>query len=105
MSERGVIVETERSDVAEHVVRALWRVRGEARGIEDADEVIATCAVLRREPVVVRAAKLERNGDRLLQRRRRADGDEVVHLSNGAGQLGRRDDPSDPPAGDGERLA
>ena len=52
--ERDVIVESERSDVAKHVVRALRRVWAEARGIERTHEAIAPRAVVGREPLVER---------------------------------------------------
>ena len=103
--ELSVVVEAERRDVAEDVVRAFGQPRREARDLEAAHEDVASRAVLRAELVVIRAPERETGGDRLLQRRRRADGDEVVHLTNAAAERRRRDDPSDAPTGDRERLA
>ena len=48
LRECDVIIETERADVAEHVIRALRGVRAEPRRIEDPHEVIATGTVVDR---------------------------------------------------------
>ena len=53
VGELGVIVETERADVAEHVVRTLGSVRGEARRVEAADQHIAARSILDREAIVI----------------------------------------------------
>src|SRR5207245_4117313 len=95
--EESVVLETERTDVAENVVRAIRRVRSEAGRGKRAHEDIAAGAVIEREALVIRTAEREGRGDRLLARRRRADGQEVVHLANAGGELGRGEDPGGAP--------
>src|SRR2546425_2492175 len=76
--EEGVVLESERADIAEHVVRAVWCVRGEAGRGKGAHEEVAARAVLDRQLLVIGTAECERGGDGLLEWRRRADRHEVV---------------------------
>src|SRR2546425_8327794 len=64
--EQRVVVESERADVAEHVVRALRSVRSEARRFESAHQHVAARAVFARESQVIRTAQGERSRDRFL---------------------------------------
>src|SRR6266404_4945439 len=75
VGECDVVIETERANIAEDVIRTLWSVRAQASGIEDAHQMVPPSAVLGREPFVIVAAHLERDSDSLLQQCGRADGD------------------------------
>src|SRR5437867_8278598 len=68
--EDGVVLESERADIAEHVVRAVGCVRGEPRRGKGAHEEVAARAVLDRQLLVIGTAECERGGDGLLERRR-----------------------------------
>src|SRR2546428_6053377 len=55
--EEGVVIESEGTDVAEHVVRALRRIRSEARGLQRAHQDIAAGAVVDLMPLRTRLAQ------------------------------------------------
>jgi hypothetical protein len=89
----------ERADVGHDVVRAVRLVAGEAVALEDFEQHVAQPLILRREVEVVLIGQAERDRACLLERRRRADRQEIVHLANRAGQRRRRDGPAHTPAG------
>src|SRR2546427_13019453 len=94
--EESVVLETERTDVAENVVRAIRRVRSEAGRGKRAHEDIAAGAGIEREALGIRTAERGGRGRPLPERRRRADGHEGAQLANARGELGRGGDPADP---------
>ena len=67
-------------------------------------QVAARAVGARERLVVVRAERLQRDGHRLLQGRRRADREEIVHLADRIGRAPRRDDRPDAPACHAECL-
>jgi hypothetical protein len=65
------------------VVGALWGGEGEAGRAERIAQDLAAGAIVEGEVVVVIGVERHPDGGRLLQRRGRADGEEVVHLADG----------------------
>jgi len=102
--ERDVVRKAERRDVGHHVVGAVRLEDAEARGRQRRHEEVAPPAVVRRQLRVVLVRHRQRHGGRLLQRRGRADGEEVVHLADGVDDLGRAQAPADAPAGHAPAL-
>src|SRR5439155_79493 len=101
---RHVVVESERRDIGHHVVRALRRVRREARGREDLQHEVAALGVLLPDLLVVLAGQAERRDTADLQRRGGRDRQEIVRRTDPRHQRRRGHRPSDAPARDGVRL-
>ena len=95
----------EAGEVGEDVVGSLGRSAVESRRQRAPSRAGRAGPDSRGEAVVERPVQsVQRDGDALLQRGRRADGEEIVHLADRVGESGRRHDPADPPAGDAEGL-
>src|SRR5436309_10719329 len=103
--ERVVVVHAGRlhevGGVGEDVVRAARLPRDEAGRLDVAPEEVAALLVALAQTDVVRVREPERGDRRLLERMRRADGDEVVGAADTDRELRRRHRVANSPAGDG----
>ena len=106
--ERVVVVHAGRlhevGGVGEDVVGAARLPRDEAGRLDVAPEEVAALLVALAQTDVVRVREPERGDRRLLERMRRADGDEVVGAADTDRELRRRHRVADAPAGDGVGL-
>src|SRR5439155_11337671 len=101
----GVIVEAKSADTCHNVIRAVGCRNVEATILEARDDGVPPLSIVTDELHIEGRGKLERGGDRDLKRVGRADGEEVVHVADARAQGWLRDQPTDPPPGDRERLA
>ena len=102
--ERHVIVCGEGAEVGKEIVRPLRFGEREPRRAQWACEIIPTGAVRGGHPGVVLLGVGIADGRCLLQRCRRADGEEIMNLADRAGPFGVRDRVSQSPARDAEGL-
>jgi hypothetical protein len=102
--ERHVVAPAEAGDVGHHVIGAGRHRTPQPGALEHRHHAIAPRLVMRGQLVEVGRRQVEREGRRLLQRRRGADGQEVVHLADAGGERRRRHRPADAPAGHAEGL-
>ncbi len=77
----------------------------EARIAQQLEEAVALGLIKRREPGIMRGRLLEEVGDRQLQRMRDAEGVELMHATNLARDIRRRDGITYSPAGGMHGLA
>ena len=78
--ERNIVIEAQGFESRHHVVRAVGRFDLEAAFPQPGDDRIAPLLVVADQLQIKGRGKLERRGDRDLQRVSRADGQEVVDL-------------------------
>jgi len=93
------------ADVGEHEVRALRRVDLEAEVGQAAGEQVALGSQVLAQRRVVRIGQRQGLGDRVLEGAAADEGEELLDRLDRGHQFGRRLDPADLPAGEGERLA
>ena len=104
LAEGQVALVAEFGDVDHHVVGALRHAVGKADLVEPLAEQVALGRVELAQLIVVRIRKAQRHRHGLLQRSRRPHRQEIVHLLDALGYLGRGDRVAQAPSGDGIGL-
>ncbi len=100
MSGEGHVVgKAEGRDIGHDVVGPARHEAPESRRAQAGQERVPAVLIVPGESLVVRVRKPQRFRRRFLERRRRAHGQEIVHLADGARQLRRSQRPSHPPSG------
>ena len=102
--ERHVVVGREPRDVGHHVVRPVRLVEPEAGLGQGRQQRVAPLPVAGDERLVVAVGHRHRDRRRLLERRRRADRQEVVGPPHADREIRSGDHPAHPPARHGVRL-
>ena len=105
MAEGAVVGEAERRVIGEREVAALGKLATESAGDEAADHPVAPRAVVAAELLEVGVGRGKGGGGGDLERRRRAEGRELVRRADPGGEAGGRDRPADLPAREREALA
>ena len=100
----GLALAQVRADVGQHEVRALRIGKGDADLLQTVGEQLLHVGVVIAEFLVVAVRHVEADHSGLHQRRRRADGIEVVVLLDAVHDGLRRDGVAETPAGDGVGL-
>ena len=92
------------ADIDHHEIAALRHGVLEADAIQPVEEHLTLAGIQLGQPVVIALREVQADDRRLLKRRRRADGQEVMHLFRALDHVFRPDEVAEAPAGDRVRL-
>ena len=103
-AEFQIVIIAKFGNIHHDVICALRNVVFQADLIQSVQEKIALVCINSEQFIIVTLSELQTRNNGLLERRRRADGQEIVHLANAVGDFRRRNRITETPAGDRVRL-